>query len=136
MKTPALTTSTTLSTSDSSSPPALESAHGNSNLDEGTLANLGYDQELAREWSLLQNFGVSFSIISMVRSFLQLVAGASLTLPPDHRHHNTIPVWTNDRWSRRGQLWLVGRLLLHFLCRIGNGGDYGMFAERMVSEMC
>jgi len=66
MKTPALTTSTTLTTSSSSSPPGLESGHGNADLDEGTLANLGYNQELAREWSLLQNFGVSFSIISMV----------------------------------------------------------------------
>jgi len=75
MKPPALTTSTTILTSDTSSPPALESGHGHghSNLDEGTLANLGYDQELAREWSLLQNFGVSFSIISMVNTFAQRV---------------------------------------------------------------
>ena len=31
--------------------------------DEGRLAELGYTQELRREWSLLHNFGVSFSII-------------------------------------------------------------------------
>ena len=31
--------------------------------DEGRLAELGYTQELAREWSLLHNFGASFSII-------------------------------------------------------------------------
>ena len=31
--------------------------------DEGRLAELGYTQELQREWSLLHNFGASFSII-------------------------------------------------------------------------
>jgi hypothetical protein len=31
--------------------------------DEDTLAQLGYRQDLNRDWSLLQNFGVSFSII-------------------------------------------------------------------------
>lgn len=31
--------------------------------DEGRLAELGYAQELSREWSLLHNFGASFSII-------------------------------------------------------------------------
>ena len=36
--------------------------------DEDRLAELGYKQELTRNWSLLHNFGVSFSII--VRSSL------------------------------------------------------------------
>lgn len=31
--------------------------------DESRLADFGYDQELKRDWSLLHNFGVSFSII-------------------------------------------------------------------------
>ena len=31
--------------------------------DEGTLAEQGYKQELDRNWGLLHNFGVSFSII-------------------------------------------------------------------------
>lgn len=31
--------------------------------DEGRLADLGYKQELQREWSVIHNFGVSFSII-------------------------------------------------------------------------
>jgi hypothetical protein len=31
--------------------------------DEGRLAELGYKQELKRDWSMLHNFGVSFSII-------------------------------------------------------------------------
>lgn len=34
--------------------------------DEGTLAELGYKQELRRDWGLLHNFGVSFSIISVI----------------------------------------------------------------------
>lgn len=32
-------------------------------LDEDRLAKLGYKQELRRDWSMLHNFGVSFSII-------------------------------------------------------------------------
>ena len=31
--------------------------------DEDRLAQLGYKQELRRDWSLLHNFGVSFAII-------------------------------------------------------------------------
>ena len=31
--------------------------------DEDRLAQLGYKQELRRDWSMLHNFGVSFSII-------------------------------------------------------------------------
>ena len=31
--------------------------------DEGRLAELGYKQELRRDWGMLHNFGVSFSII-------------------------------------------------------------------------
>lgn len=34
--------------------------------DEGTLAELGYKQELKRDWNVLHNFGVSFSIISVI----------------------------------------------------------------------
>ena len=40
--------------------------------DEGRLAELGYTQELRREWSLLHNFGVSFSIISVITGITQL----------------------------------------------------------------
>jgi hypothetical protein len=31
--------------------------------DEHRLAELGYKQELKRDWSVMHNFGVSFSII-------------------------------------------------------------------------
>lgn len=41
-------------------------------LDEGTLAEQGYKQELNREWSLIHNFGVSFSIISVVTGITTL----------------------------------------------------------------
>lgn len=40
--------------------------------DEGTLAELGYKQELNRSWSVLHNFGVSFSIISVIGTFMIL----------------------------------------------------------------
>ena len=32
-------------------------------MDEEELAHFGYKQELKRDWGLLHNFGVSFSII-------------------------------------------------------------------------
>ena len=31
--------------------------------DEGVLAEFGYKQELRRDWGLMHNFGISFSII-------------------------------------------------------------------------
>lgn len=37
--------------------------------DENRLAELGYKQELQRDWSLLHNFGVSFSIIVSIHNF-------------------------------------------------------------------
>ena len=40
--------------------------------DEGRLAELGYTQELRREWGLLHNFGASFSIISVVTGITTL----------------------------------------------------------------
>lgn len=41
--------------------------------DASRLATLGYSQELSREWSLLHNFGVSFSIISMITGITTLM---------------------------------------------------------------
>jgi amino acid permease (GABA permease) len=40
--------------------------------DEGRLAELGYKQELKRDWSLIHNFGVSFSIISVITGITTL----------------------------------------------------------------
>ena len=39
--------------------------------DESTLAEIGYKQELNRDWSLLHNFGISFSIIVCISSMLR-----------------------------------------------------------------
>lgn len=40
--------------------------------DEETLGELGYKQELNRDWGLLHNFGVSFSIISCITGITTL----------------------------------------------------------------
>ncbi|KAI9846005.1 MAG: hypothetical protein M1837_004411 [Sclerophora amabilis] len=40
--------------------------------DEGKLAELGYKQELRRDWSVTHNFGVSFSIISVITGITTL----------------------------------------------------------------
>ena len=40
--------------------------------DEGRLRELGYEQELKRSWSLMHNFGVSFSIISVITGITTL----------------------------------------------------------------
>ncbi|KAL9098478.1 MAG: hypothetical protein Q9163_005868 [Psora crenata] len=40
--------------------------------DEHRLAELGYRQELIRDWSLVHNFGVSFSIISVITGITTL----------------------------------------------------------------
>jgi len=44
----------------------VQEVHDADNSDEGALAQLGYEQELKRNWSFVHNFGVSFSIISVV----------------------------------------------------------------------
>src|SRR3954454_23531958 len=40
------------------------------NADEKRLAELGYKQELNRSWNAVQNFGISFTIISMLAGCL------------------------------------------------------------------
>ncbi|KAK6428804.1 polyamine transporter tpo5 [Oleoguttula sp. CCFEE 5521] len=40
--------------------------------DEGRLGELGYKQELKRDWGLIHNFGVSFSIISVITGITTL----------------------------------------------------------------
>ncbi|KAF9555705.1 APC amino acid permease [Agrocybe pediades] len=47
-------------------PPSIEKGNGGMAADEAELARMGYKQELKRELSVLQNFGVSFSIISVI----------------------------------------------------------------------
>jgi hypothetical protein len=72
MKKSASSTTTTAISPASSSPNATERGIPGTQ-DEGTLQNLGYEQQLAREWSLLHNFGVSFSIISMITGITTLM---------------------------------------------------------------
>ncbi|KAJ9144973.1 Amino acid transporter [Pleurostoma richardsiae] len=40
--------------------------------DEGRLAQFGYKQELRRDWGLVHNFGISFSIISVITGITTL----------------------------------------------------------------
>ncbi|KAL6712935.1 polyamine transporter tpo5 [Lecanora helva] len=48
-------------------------SHGSLRIgDEDRLAELGYRQELKRNWTLLHNFGVSFSIISVITGITTL----------------------------------------------------------------
>ena len=42
--------------------------------DEGRLAELGYTQELLRDWSWLHNFGAYFSIINVTTGITTLFA--------------------------------------------------------------
>ncbi|MCJ1391527.1 hypothetical protein MMC18_004391 [Xylographa bjoerkii] len=50
----------------------LEHHFSHQQQDENTLAEIGYKQELKRDWSLLHNFGISFSIISVVTGITTL----------------------------------------------------------------
>ena len=58
--------------------------------DEYKLAELGYRQDLKRDWSMLHNFGVSFSII--VRSMPPEQVNEILTIPPEcyYRSHHVL----------------------------------------------
>ncbi|KAF3923182.1 hypothetical protein ABW20_dc0109256 [Dactylellina cionopaga] len=50
----------------------LSGAADKAAADEDRLAELGYKQDLKREWSLIHNFGVSFSIISIITGITTL----------------------------------------------------------------
>ncbi|GAB1312824.1 polyamine transporter tpo5 [Madurella fahalii] len=54
--------------------PAIERSTSNSDedRDESRLAQFGYKQELKRDWGLAHNFGVSFSIISVITGITTL----------------------------------------------------------------
>lgn len=41
--------------------------------DQELLAEQGYKQELKRDWSVIHNFGVSFSIISVIVRMVQSI---------------------------------------------------------------
>lgn len=52
--------------------------------DEDRLAQMGYKQELRRDWSMLQNFGVSFSIIVGDSLFFSRNMWKTATKPVKH----------------------------------------------------
>lgn len=58
--------------------------------DEGRLAELGYTQELRREWSLLHNFGASFSIIVRDHEYnlVGVMADTAALAECGDRYHN------------------------------------------------
>lgn len=60
-----------------------------SDQDEGILAEQGYAQELQRDWSVLHNFGVSFSII------VSLFVPFRCPLPPDQVWRQSVREWSN-----------------------------------------
>lgn len=47
--------------------------------DEAVLASLGYHQDLRRDWNLIQSFGGSFSVISVITGIVTLF-GTGLAL--------------------------------------------------------
>ncbi|KAL1864051.1 hypothetical protein VTK73DRAFT_6232 [Phialemonium thermophilum] len=55
-----------------SEPPVERRQSATQNTDEDRLAQFGYKQELRRDWGLLHNFGVSFSIISVITGLTTL----------------------------------------------------------------
>lgn len=68
--------------------------------DEEVLAEFGYKQELRRDWGLMHNFGISFSII--VR--LPIPSSESITdvyAVGHHRYYNTLRIWLDNRRSWR-----------------------------------
>lgn len=47
--------------------------------DEALLAKLGYNQTLQRDWNMIQSFGASFSVISVITGIVTLF-GTGLAL--------------------------------------------------------
>lgn len=94
--------------------------------DEGRLNELGYKQELQREWTLLHNFGVSFSIIvCIVLAFSPAkprVRSDRVTVYRD-RHNNLVRVWPYNRRSRRDVRWVDRCLFLYHVRWSRHGRD-------------
>lgn len=84
--------------------------------DESRLADFGYDQELKRDWSLLHNFGVSFSIIVSfiqlqsiqvrLRQLLGVISGSwkhqisnMESSECHHWYHDIVRLWSCHRWT-------------------------------------
>lgn len=93
--------------------------------DENELAQFGYKQELKRDWGLMHNFGISFSII--VCSALQLLHAAGFLSDvwtvSNHRHYNPLPIWARHWRAGRHVGGLDRRLVLHYVRCAGNGRD-------------
>jgi len=92
--------------------------------DEGILAEFGYKQELKRDWGLMHNFGISFSII--VRPCDSLPGGdkANVMIPVSHYWYN----YPLRDWSSHGRTWcyvcgLDRRFVLHYPHRDQHGRD-------------
>jgi hypothetical protein len=70
--------------------------------DEEVLAEFGYKQELRRDWGLMHNFGISFSIIVRPQIFLASMLRLLMCIAVSHHgYHNTLRIWLGHRWSRR-----------------------------------
>lgn len=71
--------------------------------DEHRLAELGYKQELRRDWSMMHNFGVSFSII--VGSFLLSVSLCDGQMLRDERGGEGWVAGEEGRWDVKMGGW-------------------------------
>jgi len=88
--------------------------------DEEVLAQLGYKQELRRDWGLMHNFGISFSIIvrpPIISMFLYLIN----FLVCNYWNHNPLPIWTHDRRTRSYVCGVDHHFHLYYVCCARNG---------------
>ena len=79
--------------------------------DEGRLAELGYTQELRREWSWLHNFGASYSIIVCGIPNFEGYKDQTLTIggvmtERGNWYHNPVFLRLEYRWTGRYDHWL------------------------------
>ena len=97
--------------------------------DESKLAELGYAQELQRDWSVLHNFGVSFSIISVITGIttlfryvfksLRKMGSPSICCSETSANHSRsvadhmMQLWPQHRRSRCDDSGMDMRLILH-----------------------
>lgn len=66
--------------------------------DEEELANFGYKQELNRDWGLMHNFGISFSIIVCSSPAPKDFRGCPeqrliVDAECDYGHHDIVQLW-------------------------------------------
>ncbi|KAI9710581.1 MAG: hypothetical protein M1820_002717 [Bogoriella megaspora] len=102
--------------------------------DENRLAELGYKQELKRDWSLIHNFGVSFSIISVITGTTTLFSYGLNTGGPGVMTTGWIVAINTNNHTVSFFTFLVGLSMAEIVSAIPTSGGPYFWAAMLAPE--